>query len=79
MTVLTAVMIGGLLLLVGLFVIRFQTPPDLPLPEEIVLPEGATLVSVTYTPDLLLVVTDAQTLLVFDALTGDLRKTLDLN
>lgn len=78
-TVLTTVMIGGLVIVVGLLVIRYQRPAPLPLPEEIALPEGTTAQAVTYGPDFYLVVTGEDTVLVYDRATGDLRKILSLD
>ena len=79
MTVLTAVMIGGLVIVVGLLVIRYQRPAPLPLPDEIALPAGATVQAVTYGPDFYLVVTGDRQLMIFDRATSTLRKTLPLD
>lgn len=80
MTVLTAVMIAGLLTLIVLFVMRFPAPQaaaPLPLPEALRLPEGAAARAVTYTGDRLLVVTEDGRLLIYDA-DGTLLRTLVL-
>ena len=78
-TVLTAVMIGGLVLVVGLLVIRYQRPTPLPLPDAIALPDDATAQSVTYGPGYYAVITDAGQLLVFDRATGTLRQSVTLD
>jgi len=76
-TVLMAVMIFGLLAMVAIFVIRLgpstATPP--PLPDKIVLPEGAKALSVTWGPDFYAVVTEDRRILVFDT-AGKLLKTV---
>lgn len=79
MTVLTAVMIGGVLVIIGLLVIRSPQSDPLPLPDQIELPEGATLQAVTYGPDFYLVVTGENTVLVYDRTTGALRKIMSLD
>lgn len=78
MTVLTAVMIGGLLLIIALLVIRItQTPPALP--DRITLPDGATAQAFTATADWYAVVTGGGTqILIFDRNTGALRQTVDI-
>ncbi len=74
-TVLTSVMIGGLLLIIGLVVIRFNdAPPDLP--DVITLPGGATATAFTRGADWYAVVTDADEILIFDRVTGQLRQTI---
>ncbi|MGR3804221.1 DUF6476 family protein [Marinibacterium profundimaris] len=78
-TVLTTVMIGGLVIVVGLLVIRYQRPAPLPLPDEIALPEGTAVQAVTYGPDFYLVVTQGREVLVYDRGSGTLRKTLALD
>jgi len=78
-TVLTAVMILGLLTMVAIFVIRLgsiaPTPP--PLPEKIALPDGVRALSVTWGPDFYAVVTDDRRVLVFDN-GGKLIKTVEI-
>lgn len=74
-TLLTVVMIGGLLVIVTLLVIRFsQTAP--PLPDEIVLPDGATPTAFTQGDSWYAVVTTDNRILIFDRLTGALRQTI---
>ena len=78
-TVLTAVMIGGVVAVVGLLVIRYQRPAPLPLPDEIALPDNATAQSVTFGPGFYAVITEDGRLMVFDRLTGALRQTVTLD
>ncbi|MCV3272630.1 DUF6476 family protein [Roseobacter sinensis] len=74
-TVLTATMIGGVLLIIALIVMRFNGPaPDLP--ETIALPDGARAVSFTQGPEWYAVTTDADEILIFDRVTGQLRQTI---
>jgi hypothetical protein len=75
-TGLTATMMAGLIVLIWLFVTRFPAPPDLPLPAEIALPEGARATAVTRGRDWLAVVTEDQRILIFDAATGALRQSV---
>ncbi len=74
-TLLTAVMIAGLVTVIALLVIRLQAPaPVLPaLPETIVLPEGVTADAVTFGEGWIAVVAGDR-ILIFDAETGALRK-----
>jgi hypothetical protein len=73
-TTLTGVMIVGLVVIVGLLVIRLSAPATtLSLPAHIALPEGATLQAVTLARDWVVVVTDAGEILLFDRATGDLQ------
>lgn len=72
-------MILGVITVVWLLVTRM---PDgraqMPLiPSEISVPQGTKALAVTYGAGFTLVVTDAQTLLIFDA-AGELRQTVDL-
>ena len=78
-TVLTATMILGLLTMIVLFVIRLSpgTAFVMPLPDEIILPEGVRAVSVTYGPGHYIVVTADSLVLIFGA-DGDLKKTIDI-
>jgi hypothetical protein len=77
-TVLTATMIAGVLLIIGLIVTRFyDVPPSLP--ETVVLPEGTTAVSFTQGPDWYAIVTSANEILIFDRVTGRLQQTMTIN
>jgi len=74
-TVLTAVMIGGLLVIVGLLVIRFSsTAPALP--DSIALPDGTRAEAFTVSGDWYAVVTTDNRILIFDRSTGALRQTI---
>ena len=72
-TVLTAVMICGLLVIIGLFVTRLGSTPQVA-PEEIVLPEGATARAFTTGSDWYAVVTTADEILIYSRATGELRQ-----
>lgn len=74
-TVLTAVMILGLVVLISLVVIRLQTPA-LVLPETLVLPDGETAHSYTQGRGWVAVVTQSDLILIYDADTGNLRQTI---
>ncbi|WP_195820696.1 DUF6476 family protein [Roseobacter sp. MH60115] len=76
-TVLTATMIGGVLLIIFLIVMRFNDPaPNLP--TEITLPGDARAISFTQGPDWYAVVTDNDEILIFDRVTGQLEKTISV-
>lgn len=77
-TVLTSVMIVGLVTVVALLVIRLQTPapPALALPPAILLPDGARALAFTQGMDWYAVVTDDDRILVFDRLSGALRQSV---
>ena len=67
-TLLTVVMIGGVLTIVALLVIRLQAPPPgLALPAEIELPAGAEAAAVTALPGRVLVLTTDDRILLYDA------------
>jgi hypothetical protein len=72
-TVLTAVMIGGLILVVGLMAAKLLAPAVPVLPEAIHLPDGARARTVTAGEGWVLVLTDADEVLVFDV-AGTLRQ-----
>lgn len=74
-TALTATMIGGVILIITLIVMRFNAPPP-ELPDRIALPGGATAISFTQGPDWYAVTTDANEILIFDRVTGQLRQTI---
>ena len=78
-TVLTAVMIAGVVAIVALLVTRLGQTPALPLPEEIALPEGARALSVTVGPDWYLVATQDGRLLAYDRGTGALLREIRLS
>ena len=76
-TLLTAVMICGVLVVIGLLVTRLgrNTPP---LPAEITLPNGAQARAFTQGPDWYAVVTSDDQILIYDRLTGALRQTVQI-
>ena len=74
---LTATMICGLLVVIGLLVIRFSgKAPDLP--DVIALPSGEKPVAFTQGPDWYAVVTADDQILIFDRMSGTLRQTVDI-
>jgi len=75
-TVLTMVMIVGVVLISALLVIRLNQPA-LAIPEWITLPSGTVAVSYTQTQDWYAVVTDQNKILIFD-LDGQLTQEVDL-
>ena len=76
-TVLTVIMIGGVVIVVSLLVIRLnEAPAPLALPDRVTLPDGATATAFTVGSDWYGVVTDADEILIFDQLTGALRQTV---
>jgi len=77
-TTLMLVMIGGLLVIVALFVMRFSsTGPTLP--DAITLPDGTKAEAFTVGRGWYGVVTDDDTILIFDRATGSLRQTIKLD
>lgn len=74
-TVLTTVMILGVVVVIGLLVTRLTRDAPV-LPSEIVLPDGAKAVAFTQAADWYAVVTDRDEILVFDRMTGALRQTV---
>ncbi len=77
-TVLTATMIAGVLLIVGLIVIRFYDVPPV-LPQSVSLPDGAQAVSFTQGPDWYAIVTDDNRILIYDRITGALKQTVTID
>jgi len=78
-TALTAVMIVGLVVVVGLIVMRFsQDRSGPPLPDTLELPDGAEASAVTAGDGWYAVVTKDNRILIFDALTGALRQTVEV-
>ena len=77
-TVLTATMIAGVLVITGLLVTRLQrdAPPAPALPDTITLPDGATARAITMGGDWYAVVTTDDRILIFDRASGDLRQTV---
>tara|TARA_R110000796_G_scaffold41381_8_gene102382 strand:+ start:1825 stop:2109 length:285 start_codon:yes stop_codon:yes gene_type:complete len=76
-TVLTATMIFGLLVVIGLLVIRFSSKsPDLP--KAISMPAGEKALAFTQGPDWYAVVTQDNQILIYDRMTGKLRQTVNI-
>ncbi|MFT7596409.1 MAG: hypothetical protein ACI8R4_003744 [Paracoccaceae bacterium] len=76
-TTLTAVMIGGLLVIVGLLVMRFSSTAPV-LPDSITLPDGTKAQAFTMGKGWYAVVTGDDKILIFDRTTGALRQTITL-
>ncbi len=74
-TSLMVVMIGGFLVIVGLFVIRFSSDRAV-LPDSITLPDGTKARNFTVGPTWYGVVSENDTILIFDRATGNLRQTV---
>lgn len=77
-TVLTTVMILGIAAVVGLLILRLSTPPRPTLPEAVILPDGVRADAVTFGTGWYAVVTDADTILIFDSATGKLRQSVTI-
>ena len=75
-TVLTVVMIVGVVLIAALLVIRLNQPA-FAIPDQITLPAGTVAVSYTQTQDWFAVVTDENKILIFD-LNGQLTQEVDV-
>ena len=75
-TVLTVVMIVGVVLIAALLVIRLNQPA-LAIPDQITLPPRTTAISYTQTQDWFAVVTDENKILIFD-LNGQLVQEVDV-
>lgn len=77
-TVLTVVMIGGVVVVVGLLVTRLSD--DTPtLPEEITLPDGARAQAVTIGQGWYAIVTEDQRILIYDKTTGALKQEIKVD
>jgi hypothetical protein len=78
-SVLTTVMIVGLVVMIGLFVIRFWGgSAQVALPDTITLPSGQTPAAFTQGNDWYGVVTDQDQILIYDRATGALRQTIEV-
>ncbi len=64
-TVLTATMIIGVVVIIALLVLRLNSVPSVALPEQIVLPEGARATAYTQGSGWIAVVTDDNRILIF--------------
>ncbi|MEO1778079.1 MAG: DUF6476 family protein [Pseudomonadota bacterium] len=79
-TVLTAIMICGVVTVVGLLVIRLNADPAaLPLPDRVTLPDGTTATSFTVGSDWYAVITEDDRILIYDQVTGTLRQTITID
>ena len=76
-TTLTAVMILGVLVVIGLLVTRLRDAGPV-LPETVTLPEGARATAITQGSGWYAVVTEDQQILIFDRLTGQLRQSISI-
>ncbi|MEW9919472.1 DUF6476 family protein [Marimonas sp. MJW-29] len=77
-TMLTAVMIAGVIIVIGLLVTRLNR--DTPtLPDQIALPDGTVARAFTQGPDWYAIVTTDDEILIFDRLTGALRQTVRID
>lgn len=78
MTTLTAIMIGGLVVVISLLVIRLSDKA-VPLPDSITLPDGTTPTAVTFGKGWIAVVSDDNRILIFDREDGALRQTITID
>ncbi|MDK3019741.1 DUF6476 family protein [Pseudodonghicola sp. IC7] len=78
-TTLMVVMILGVVVIVGLLVTRLTADRTPPLPETVSLPDGARAQAVTMGPGWYAVVTEDQRILIFDADTGALRQSIQID
>ena len=78
MTVLTVVMIGGVLVVIALLVTRLNRDTPI-LPEQISLPDGARAIAFTQGTDWYAVVTSEDEILIFDRLSGSLRQRVKVD
>ncbi|WP_370050104.1 MULTISPECIES: DUF6476 family protein [Salipiger] len=74
-TVLTGVMIAGLLAILAMIVIQYRTT-RVPLPEIITLPDGTTATAYTQGSDWYAVVTADDKILIFDRASGEIRQRI---
>ena len=75
---LTASLILGVIIVVAVVVTRFPKSTTAPLPETLVLPEGARAEAVTQGRDWVGVVTEDDRILIYDRVTGALRQSVVL-
>jgi len=73
-TALTLVMIFGLLTIVGLLVMRFGAPEEVPLSMPVALPDGAKVQAFTQGRDWMAIVTEDNRILIYDKSGKDLRQ-----
>lgn len=77
-TVLTAIMIFGVLTIITLLVIRLRAP-EAPLPAEITLPDGATATAFTQGADWYAIVTEDDQILIYDRRSGALIQEVTIS
>lgn len=78
-TVLTGTMIVGVVVIIGLLVMRINAKPaTVALPSSITLPDGATASSYTMGAGWYAVVTTGNEILIFDQDSGALRQTIQI-
>lgn len=77
-TVLTAVMIGGVVIVIALLVMRLSDD-DIPWPESITLPEGIAPQAVTAGKGWVAVVTQDDRILIYDTMSGALRQEVRID
>jgi hypothetical protein len=77
-TVLTATMIGGLLVIIALIVIRFSGDP-VEFPDHLQLPQGATAQAFTRGAGWLAIVTDQDQIIIYDSATGTQRQVITID
>lgn len=76
-TVLTVVMICGVLVVIGLLVTRLSRDAPI-LPDQISLPDGATARALTQGDTWYAIVTDRNQIVIFDRLTGKITQTVEI-
>jgi hypothetical protein len=78
-TVLTGTMIVGVVVIIGLLVMRINAKPAAPaLPESITLPDGSTASAFTMGNGWYAVVTTGNEILIYDRDSGELRQTVQI-
>jgi hypothetical protein len=77
-TVLTGVMIVGVVMIIALLVIRLNADPTPALPASITLPDGSTPVAFTQTANWYAIVTSDNKILIY-TLDGQLRDTVNVS
>jgi len=79
-TVLTGTMIIGVVVIIGLVVMRITAEPaKMGLPDNITLPQGASVSAFTVGDGWYAVVTNAGEILIYDRSGGNLRKTIQID
>jgi len=77
-TILTATMVLGFIVIVVLFVIRFSDAFGPELPDEITLPDGTAPLAYTQGSDWYAIVTEDDQILIFNRETQELRQTIHI-